>query len=298
MKEFEMLPVNREFEIEGFNSIYYFEFGKDFTHPPEVHDFWEFAYVDSGEIIAVTDGLGQTLKKGQIMFHKPMEVHAHISNKVMPNNMLVVSFTCKSPAMDFFDNRVFELGKNSKMLLSLIVEEAKNAFGTVSGDYNNKNPLNTENASSLSLQLLECYLTEFLIKLKRQDESSGSKIKHNEISRDIAHSSITELIIAYLENNLYGNITTQDLCKRFYMSKSQLYQLFSDYSGDSPIHYHLKLKMGEAKKLLCATDMTVSSVADALGYTSIHNFSRAFKNAVGLSPAQYKKTVLNEDGQV
>ena len=289
MKEFQMVPVSSEFKIDGFNSIYYFEFGKDFTHPPEVHDFWEFAYVDSGEVIAVTDGLGQTLKKGQIMFHKPMEVHAHISNKVNPNNMLVVTFTCNSPAMEFFDNRVFELGKNSKMLLTLFIEEARNIFGSISGDYNNKNPLEVNKVSPESLQLLECYLTEFLIKLKRQDESSGSKIKYNELSRDIAHSSIAELIIAYLEDNVYTNITTQDLCKRFYMSKSQLYQLFADYSGDSPIHYHSKLKMNEAKKLLCDTDMTVSAVADVLGYTSIHNFSRAFKNAMGISPAQYKK---------
>ncbi|MBO4897513.1 MAG: helix-turn-helix transcriptional regulator [Clostridia bacterium] len=293
MKEFEMLPVEQEIKIDGFNSIYYFEFGKDFTHPPEVHDFWEFAYVDSGEIIAVTDGLGQTLKQGQIMFHRPMEVHAHISNKVTPNNMLVVTFTCSSPAMNFFDKRVFELGKNSKMLLTLFAEEARHIFGSISGDYNNKNPLGTKHVSPESLQLLQCYLTEFLIKLKRQDENSGSRIKKNEISRDIAHSSITELIIAYLEENVYQNITTQDLCKKFYMSKSQLYQLFSDYSGDSPIHYHLKLKMAEAKKLLRDNKMTVSDVADILGYTSIHNFSRAFKNAAGLSPAKYKNKILS-----
>ncbi len=60
--EFATQPISRLFRIEGFNSIYYFEFGKDFSHPPEKHDFWELVYVDSGEIIAVTDGLGRTLR--------------------------------------------------------------------------------------------------------------------------------------------------------------------------------------------------------------------------------------------
>ena len=59
--EWELQKVTREFEIEGFNSIYYFEFGKDFTHPPEKHDFWELVYIDRGEINAVTNGLGRRL---------------------------------------------------------------------------------------------------------------------------------------------------------------------------------------------------------------------------------------------
>ena len=54
--EFITHPISRSLRIEGFNSIYYFEFGKDFSHPPEKHDFWELVYVDSGEIIAVTNG--------------------------------------------------------------------------------------------------------------------------------------------------------------------------------------------------------------------------------------------------
>ena len=54
--------ITKEFEIEGFNSIYYFEFGKDFSHPPERHDFWEFAYVDCGEVKAlITEDVSEKL---------------------------------------------------------------------------------------------------------------------------------------------------------------------------------------------------------------------------------------------
>ena len=31
--EFRMHPIRREIVIDGFHSIYYFEFGKDFSHP-------------------------------------------------------------------------------------------------------------------------------------------------------------------------------------------------------------------------------------------------------------------------
>ena len=42
---FEMEEIKREFEITGFHSIYSFEFGKDFSHIPEKHSFWEMVYV-------------------------------------------------------------------------------------------------------------------------------------------------------------------------------------------------------------------------------------------------------------
>ena len=96
---FDMQPIKEEITIQGFNSIYYFELGKDFTHEPEAHDFWEMVYVDNGNIYAITDGVGCNLSQGQVIFHKPMELHAHISDKKAPNNMLVVAFTARGEAM-------------------------------------------------------------------------------------------------------------------------------------------------------------------------------------------------------
>ena len=93
---FDTQGIKCEISIDGFNSIYYFEFGKEFTHAPEKHDFWEMVYVDSGEINAITNGLGCTLRQGQVIFHEPMEVHAHVSNNRVANTMLVISFTTKS----------------------------------------------------------------------------------------------------------------------------------------------------------------------------------------------------------
>ena len=287
--EFSLQPIKREIEIAGFNSIYYFEFGKDFSHPPEKHDFWEMVYVDSGEINAVTDGLGRTLSQGQVIFHRPMEIHAHVSNLVDPNNMLVVSFTTHSTAMEFFDKKIFTLGKTEKTLLTLFIKEARSALGDIPGEYGNKNPLDFSSSSPLSLQLLECYLTEFLLVLLRSGNESGSRIKSGGNSRALAQSSITELIVAYLEENVYSNITLSDICSKFFVGKTQLCQLFAEYIGKSPIEYFSSRKMSEAKKLLRKSDLSISDISDMLCYSSIHNFSRAFKRSVGISPAEYRK---------
>ena len=287
--DFPLKKIEREIEILGLNSIYYFEFSKDFTHPPEKHDFWEMVYVDSGTVNAVTDGHGRTLGQGQVIFHRPMELHAHVSDKKAPNNMLVVSFTTKSPAMEFFDKKVFTLGKTEKTLISLFIKEAASALGGISGEYSNKTPLDFKNAPFGSLQLLDCYLTEFLLVLKRVGEESGEVMKRSATTRERGESSTSELIVGYLKENVYENITLSDLCTKFYMGKSHLCELFSEYTGESPIEYFARLKMSEAKKLLLRDDLSVSKISDMLGYSSIHNFSRAFKNSVGVSPTVYKK---------
>lgn len=292
--EFRLHPIRREIELEGFNSIYYFEFGKDFSHPPERHDFWEMVYVDSGEINAVTDGLGRRLSQGQVIFHRPMEVHAHVSNLVNPNNMLVVSFTTHSPAMEYFDKKIFTLGKTEKTLLSLFIKEARSALGALPGEYSNKNPLDFSSAQPSTFQLLECYLTEFLLILLRNGDDTGVKVKSGDNSRALGQSSITELITAYLSENVRSSISLGDICSRFFIGKTQLCKLFEEQIGKSPIEYYSSLKIAEAKKLLRQSDLSVSRISDMLCYSSIHNFSRAFKKAVGISPVEYRNKINTE----
>ena len=282
--------IKREIEIDGFNSIYSFEFGKDFSHPLEKHDFWEMTYVDSGNINVVTDSIGCTLSQGQVIFHRPLEVHAHVSNRIVSNNMIVISFTSKSPAMDFFDKKIFTLDKTAKTLLSLFMREAENALGKVPDAYENKDPLDFSGAPSDSLQLLECYLTELLLVLRRCDDSAASKVRQSKDSRKIAQNSMIELITDYLKENAYANLALGDICAKFFIGKSHLCKMFDEYLGESPMEYYAKIKMTEARKLL-REEMSVSRISDMLGYSSIHSFSRSFKKAVGMPPTEYKRKI-------
>ena len=287
--DFELKRIKREIEIEGFHSLYYYNFDKHFSHVPEKHDFWEMIYIDSGEIDAITDGLGETVTQGQVLFNKPNELHAHISNGKVSNNMLVISFTSHSPAMSFFDHKLFTLDKTQKTLLSLFMNEAKIALGEISGDFENKNPIDFTNAPFGSVQLLECYFIEFLLILKRSNDEAVRVVTKTESTLELARSAIAGLMVDYLKNNVYQNVTLKDLCQKFYMGKTQLCKIFSSYAEKGPIEYFLDLKIEESKRLLCQEKHSISKISDLLGYSSIHAFSRAFKNAVGLSPNEYRK---------
>ena len=287
--EFKTHPIKRDIVIDGFNSIYFFEFGKDFSHPPERHNFWELVYVDSGKVNALVQDKGRTLSQGEVIFHHPMEKHAHVSNQKDPNTMLVVSFSTKSEAMSFFKGKIFTADKTAKTLLSLFISEAKRALGQIPSDYRNRDPLDFSNAEPGSFQLLECYLTEFLLTLKRRATGDSSAVRKNTDSREQKEDALIKLIEAFMVENLYTPLTLSDICTKFYIGKSQLCKLFSEHFGDGPIEHYKRLKIAEAKKLLLLEEHSVTRIADLLGFSSIHNFSRSFKNAVGISPTEYKR---------
>lgn len=289
---FEMQSIKNEIEIKGFNSIYYFEFGKDFSHAPEKHNFWEMVYVDSGKINAVTNGIGCTLMQGQVIFHEPMEIHAHISDNKVSNNMLVISFTTDSPSMQYFKSKTFTLDKTGKTLLSLFLEEAKNALGEISGDYTNKSNLDFASAPFGSTQLLGCYFTEFLIQLLRSGSTLSKEVQSSKKSRSIANNSLSELMCEYMKENIYSSLTLKDVCSYFLLGKTQLCKIFRESTGESPIEYYTKAKIKEAKKLIRENNYSVGQISEMLGYSSIHNFSRAFKKAVGMSPSAYGKSII------
>lgn len=283
--------VKNEIRIDGFGSVYYFEHGKEFYHNPERHNSWEIVYVDRGRIIAVTDGVGSILEEGYAIFHEPNDIHAHISDRQVSNNMFVVSFVSSSPAMDFFKKKTFKLDKASKTLLSLFLEEAKRALGEVQGDYLNRHYLDFSQHEFGSTQLMAAYLEEFMIKLIRNGEENSEPVQVNEHSRLIGKKSTAKLIAEHLDKHIYSNLSLDELCTHFYMGKSQLSLIFREWSGKSPMQYYGELKIKEAKKLIRDGEFSVSEIAEKLCYSGIHSFSRAFKSATGFSPTAYKNSI-------
>lgn len=288
---FKTTSVKHEIDIEGFNSIQYFEFGNDFTHPPEEHDFWEMVYVDKGYINAVTNNVGYFLRQGQVVFHEPHEMHAHVSDARVSNNMLVVTFTTKSEAMKHLKGKAFSLGKTPKGLLTLFMQEAKDALGGMPNDYNDTKNLKFSPQTFGAEQMLECYFIEFLINLIRNEELISKKILSNQQSREAASNSLCGLIMQYMMDNLHTNITQKDICDKFLIGKTQLCKIFIDNTSCSPMKYYMSLKIAEAKRLLKDKRASISQISEILAYSSVHNFSRAFKKETGFTPTEYSKSI-------
>ena len=98
-----------------------------------------------------------------------------------------------------------------------------------------------------------------------------------------------ETVREYLENNFDERITLKSLADRFSLTREHLCRSFTAAFGVSPIHYLNVCRYEHARTLLAETDMSVTEVAAATGYSSIHYFSRAFSGAAGRSPYEYRR---------
>lgn len=101
--------------------------------------------------------------------------------------------------------------------------------------------------------------------------------------------AIAEKVEKYLRDNIYGNITMQDISDEFKISSSYISRLMKMYYSNSPMDYYNKLKIEEARKLLSENqDMLVKDIAEILGFSDQHYFSKVFKMQYGISPVDYK----------
>ena len=73
-------------------------------------------------------------------------------------------------------------------------------------------------------------------------------------------------------------------------SQSRFSSIYKETYGISPIEDLIRERIKSAGRLLRYSNMPISEVADAVGFTSLYYFSRAFKKETGVSPTEYRET--------
>ena len=96
--------------------------------------------------------------------------------------------------------------------------------------------------------------------------------------------------INYILENYNKPLKNDELANLTGLSTIYFRKLFTETYGISPIAYINKLRIKKAKDILKSDFESLTEVSLSLGYSSIYDFSRAFKNHVGLSPSNYIKT--------
>ena len=139
--------------------------------------------------------------------------------------------------------------------------------------------------------LMICYLKEVIIRLLQYDfqpQLASSSPTQQRFENDLLND-----IIIYINENIYSNITVEDICVKFSISRSSLQNLFKNSLNTAPKQYINELKLSKAKLLIKESSHTISEISEILGYTSIHYFSRKFKQHFGITPTDYAKTIYN-----
>ena len=276
--------------IEGFCSVHYFEYTSTYYFEGEQHDFWEFLYVDKGEVNVCADGIHHHLKKGQMIFHAPGEFHNVRANGVVAPNLVVVSFVCRDDCMNFFRGKVLNAGDPERALLARIVEEAEDAFSTPMNDPTTDHLTRSASAPFGAEQLILVCIVELLIGfLRRGDEAA--EVHPTSLIREHGQQELIDRIIAYLEAHIAEKLTLADICRDNLVGRSYLQKVFREQTGGGAMEYFGALKVEMAKRMVREGSRNFTEIASLLGYNSIHYFSRHFKKVTGMTPSEYASSV-------
>ncbi|HSY85226.1 MAG TPA: AraC family transcriptional regulator [Verrucomicrobiae bacterium] len=99
-------------------------------------------------------------------------------------------------------------------------------------------------------------------------------------------------VLEFINDNLDRNISLKELASLVRLSPNHLCRAFARAMGMPPHQYHRRQRIERAKLLLADTHRSITDVVSATGYTASSNFATAFRRVTGLSPREFRRTLL------
>ena len=90
-------------------------------------------------------------------------------------------------------------------------------------------------------------------------------------------SSAVVHVQKYVNDHYDEKITLHEIANKLFINKHALSLAFKEIVGISFREYLVLFRLTEAKKLLLSSDLSISDIAEKVGYVNVNNFIRIFK---------------------
>lgn len=95
--------------------------------------------------------------------------------------------------------------------------------------------------------------------------------------------------IEFISSNYWASITIEDIANYVGVSRSHLFRSFQTVLGQSPKEYLTNFRMKQACYLLENSDLSITAIANSLGFDNNLYFSKTFHKHKGMSPKEYRR---------
>ena len=265
------LQTPRKLHVEGLYTFFYQEKEQGFVFPGESHPMPELTYVDQGALHSVADGQDLLLEQGDIVIYTPDQWHMQYADIGVAPRFVTISFGLSGMDLESLKNRKFKAPQQAVTLLQQMLREMDRT---------------DEFAGDLILSML----TQLLLILLRQvhfpaaDKLKTSNAIHSE-------NEIIRRAQQYISAHLRDKLTVPLVARKVDVSPSYLTALFHKNLQISPGEYIRRVKLQESKQMIRENSMNLTEIAAALQYSTVHHFSRQFKEKFGITPTEYAKSV-------
>ena len=136
--------------------------------------------------------------------------------------------------------------------------------------------------------ICQAYMEILIIRLMR---STGVSIPAD--PRNSAGHYHCAAVRRYIDLHFKEPLTLDSLAEEAHMNKFHLAHAFKREYGVSPISYMISRRIDESKYLLAETDLSMSQIAQLLGFSSLSYFSQVFKRNQMMTPMEYRQSTRN-----
>ena len=97
-------------------------------------------------------------------------------------------------------------------------------------------------------------------------------------------------VIEYIDQHYCEKIYIEDLSDMINVSADYFTKMFGISIGRTPIEYINSLRVNEAMRCLCETELSMGDIAEKIGFCNSNYFHKIFKHYMNISPLAYRKS--------
>ena len=267
----ESFHLKHRLQVESLFTFFYQEKEQGFVFPGEAHPMLELTYVDQGSLHSVADGQDLLLEQGDVVIYTANQWHMQYADIGVAPRFVTISFELSGEDLSSLKNRKLKAPQQAVKVLQQMLHEQER-----SDDFS------SDMIIALLGQLLLVLLREFNTPSQDKPKTSNSLNTENRIIRRAQQ---------YISSHLREKLSVPLVAKMVDVSPSYLTALFHKNLQISPAEYIRRLKLQESKQMIRENSMTFTEIAEALQYSTVHHFSRQFKEKFGITPTEYARSV-------
>lgn len=242
-------------------------YGGDWHSTPHTHHYAELFYIVGGDgQFRIEDKL-YPVRADQMVIVNPNVLHTEMSYNAHPLEYIVLGIDGLELAISQQHEGRFQIldywgGGDILTCLRHILQE-------------------TQSAQPGYETICQAYMDILILRLMRSIKftATASHTSNNPCA------AVRQYIDAHYKEPLNLDL----LAEEAHVNKFYLSHMFKEEYGMAPIGYMISRRIEESRYLLRETDMSMSQIAQILGFSSANYFSQSFRRTEGISPMEYRK---------
>lgn len=265
---------NRDFTVRGSANLLNVassRYGGDWNSVPHTHNHTELFFIVSGQGQFLIQDQVFPVDVNNLVIINPNVLHTEASLNAQPLEYIVLGIsgielaTSENSNGQFCILDHFESVEISSCLRNILREmELKNT------GYED---------------ICQAYMEILIIRLMR-----NTAMTMQEESTPLSSNRQCASVKRFIDLHFKETLTLEQLAEEAHMSKYYLSHAFKREYGVSPINYMISRRIDESKYLLAETDLSMSQIAHALGFSSLSYFSQVFRKSQQISPMEFRQS--------